>query len=74
MAWIFSRLESTTWSGGPDQRKLEPLGRLAQSCRGTSESPLARFASPSLKVEMRDDERVWVGKMPGEIRLQTSEL
>ena len=35
---------------------------------------LARFASPSLKVEMRDDERVRVGKMPGEIGLQTGKL
>ena len=35
---------------------------------------LARFASPRLKVEMRDDERVRVGKMPGEIGLQTGQL
>ena len=35
---------------------------------------LAQFASPSLKVEMRDDERVRVGKMSGEIGLQTGKL
>ena len=35
---------------------------------------LTRFASPSLKVEMRYDERGRVGKMPGEIGLQTGKL
>ena len=35
---------------------------------------LARFASPGLKVEMRDDERVRVGKMPREVGLQTGKL
>ena len=59
--------------------QLERLGPVDRAGRATPPQAirgvkLARFASPSLKVEMRDDERVWVGKMPGEIGLQIGQL
>lgn len=73
---VWSPLDADRQPHLVNRSPLTPAGsnKSSRYFNQSNESPLARLASPGLKVKMRDDERVRVGEMPREIGLQIRKL